>query len=54
MGARCEALLGGLLRRGGRLFFTYDPEVAMGRLARDDRGRYGLEEELREPAGLEI
>ena len=31
-------LLGDLAARGGRLFFTHDPEVAMGKLARDDRG----------------
>lgn len=34
------ALLGDLLARRGRLFFTHDPEIALGRLARDDRGRF--------------
>jgi glyoxylase-like metal-dependent hydrolase (beta-lactamase superfamily II) len=33
-------LLGDLVGRGGRLFFTHDPEVAMAKVARDDRGRY--------------
>jgi len=34
------ALLADLLERGGRLFFTHDPEVAMAGVARDPRGRY--------------
>jgi glyoxylase-like metal-dependent hydrolase (beta-lactamase superfamily II) len=33
-------LLGDLVGRGGRLFFTHDPAVAMSTVARDDRGRY--------------
>ncbi len=35
-----EALLSDLLERGGRLFFTHDPEVAMAEVTRDDRGRF--------------
>ncbi len=35
-----EALLTDLLARGGRLFYTHDPEVALSSLARDDRGRF--------------
>ena len=34
------ALLGDLEGRGGRLFFTHDPSVALGKVARDERGRY--------------
>jgi glyoxylase-like metal-dependent hydrolase (beta-lactamase superfamily II) len=34
------ALLAGLEERQGRLFFTHDPEVAMARVGRDDRGRF--------------
>ncbi len=34
------ALLDDLLARRGRLFFTHDPDIALGRLARDERGRY--------------
>ena len=34
------ALLSGLEERRGRLFFTHDPEVALARVARDDRGRF--------------
>ena len=34
------ALLGELEGRGGRLFFTHDPGVALGKVARDGRGRY--------------
>lgn len=32
------ALLGDLLARGGRLFFTHDPQVAVCALARDEQG----------------
>lgn len=37
-------LLADLVARNGRIVFTHDPEVAIGRLSRDDRGRYGLSE----------
>lgn len=33
------------LPRGARLFFTHDPEVAIARLDRDARGRYGTSDE---------
>jgi glyoxylase-like metal-dependent hydrolase (beta-lactamase superfamily II) len=48
------ALLEDLLSRRGRLFFTHDPEVAMGRLARDASGRFGTSEVWATPAGLEL
>lgn len=35
-------LLEDLQARGGRLVFTHDPKVAMGRLTRDAKGRFGL------------
>ena len=35
-----NTLLSDLLARGGRLFFTHDPKVAIGTLARDERGRF--------------
>lgn len=38
------ALLEGLLQRNGRLVFTHDPQAAIGRLARDSKGRFGLNE----------
>ena len=38
-----ESLLADLLQRGGRLVFTHDPRVAMGRVVRDPAGRYGVE-----------
>lgn len=41
-------LLGDLEKRGGRLFFTHDPEIAMGTVTRDDKGRYSTTGELRE------
>jgi glyoxylase-like metal-dependent hydrolase (beta-lactamase superfamily II) len=47
-----QALLADLLERGGRLVFTHDPGVAMGRVVRDDKGRYGLAESLAEIRGL--
>jgi glyoxylase-like metal-dependent hydrolase (beta-lactamase superfamily II) len=34
------SLLGDLAARGGRLFFTHDPAIAMARVARDGRGRF--------------
>lgn len=37
-----QALLDDLYARNGRLVFTHDPEVAIGAIARDDRGRYSL------------
>lgn len=43
-----QALLGELLARGGRLFFTHDPEVAMGTLARDEKGRFHTVNDLAE------
>lgn len=39
-----EALLSDLFSRGGRLVFTHDPDVAVGRVTRDEKGRYGLDE----------
>jgi len=42
------ALLGELEGRGGRLFFTHDPGIALGRVARDERGRYHTVDEAAE------
>ncbi|PKQ41688.1 MBL fold metallo-hydrolase [Pseudomonas sp. YY-1] len=39
-----EALLSDLFSRSGRLVFTHDPDVAMGRVTRDEKGRFGLDE----------
>lgn len=36
-----RALLDDLSQRGGRLFFTHDPEVAIANVVRDERGRFG-------------
>jgi glyoxylase-like metal-dependent hydrolase (beta-lactamase superfamily II) len=38
-------LLGGLLERNGRLFFTHDPNIASGRVAKDDKGRFHVVDE---------
>jgi len=46
------ALLGELEGRGGRLFFTHDPSVALGKVARDERGRYHIVDELPELRAL--
>jgi len=46
------ALLGGLEARGGRLFFTHDPSVALGKVARDERGRYHTVDEMPALRGL--
>ncbi|MDH2916301.1 MAG: MBL fold metallo-hydrolase [Gallionella sp.] len=37
-------LLEDLLARNGRLVFTHDPKTALGRIARDNKGRFGLSE----------
>ncbi len=42
-------LLAGLADRGGWLFFTHDPDVALARVARDPRGRYGAVESVANP-----
>lgn len=47
-----QALLADLQARGGRLVFTHDPHIAMGRVVRDEKGRYGLEDSLTEVRGL--
>jgi glyoxylase-like metal-dependent hydrolase (beta-lactamase superfamily II) len=39
------ALLGDLLERRGRLFFTHDPNIALGTVARDDKGRFHVVDE---------
>lgn len=46
------ALLEDLLARNGRLVFTHDPRVAMGRVVRDSKGKYGLSESCAEVVGL--
>jgi glyoxylase-like metal-dependent hydrolase (beta-lactamase superfamily II) len=46
------ALLGDLEQRGGRLFFTHDPEIALGKVARDARGRFHTVDEHRELRAL--
>lgn len=37
-----QALLDDLYARNGRLVFTHDPAVAIGAIARDERGRYSV------------
>lgn len=49
-----ERILGDLLRRRGRLFFTHDPEVAMARLVREEQGRFGSTEEQARVVALPI
>ena len=40
-----QALLADLVSRGGRLFFTHDPTVAMGRVVRSERGRFATSDD---------
>ncbi|HLV16078.1 MAG TPA: MBL fold metallo-hydrolase, partial [Pseudomonas sp.] len=47
-----EMLLERMLINRGRLVFTHDPKVAMGRVTRDARGRFGLSETTGEVVGL--
>lgn len=46
------ALLEDLLARDGRIVFTHDPEVAIGRVSRDAKGRFGLSESSGEITNL--
>lgn len=47
-----NALLSDLLARNGRLVFTHDPKVAMGRLTCDAKGKYGLEQPVADVVAL--
>ena len=38
-------LLGELIEKRGRLFFTHDPNIAMGTVAKDDKGRFHVVDE---------
>lgn len=44
-----QALLTDLVARGGRLFYTHDPEVAMSGVALDARGRFGATDPVASP-----
>ncbi len=48
------ALLGDLVSRDGRLFFTHDPDLAMARVTRDERGRFTTGETWADPQGLTL
>lgn len=47
-------LLSRLVDQGGRLFFTHDHEVAMGRIAKDPKGRFFAEETWAELDGTTL
>ncbi|HHH26928.1 MAG TPA: MBL fold metallo-hydrolase [Polyangiaceae bacterium] len=49
-----KRVLDELLERRGRLFFTHDAQVALARVACDDRGRYGVEEPLGRVVALDL
>jgi glyoxylase-like metal-dependent hydrolase (beta-lactamase superfamily II) len=49
-----RALLNDLLARSGRLFFTHDPDVALARVAKDERGRFHVTDTLASADGLEL
>jgi glyoxylase-like metal-dependent hydrolase (beta-lactamase superfamily II) len=40
------SLLTDLVARNGRLFFTHDPNVAMGRVVKDDKGKFSTVDEV--------
>lgn len=48
-----ERLLDSLIARNGRLVFTHDPCVAMGRVRRDEQERYSLYDTLEQVENLE-
>lgn len=41
-------LLGDLEKRGGRLFFTHDPEVALSKIKKDEKGKFSAVDDQRE------
>ncbi len=45
-------LLNDLLARNGRLVFPHDPAIGMGRIIRDDKGRFGLSDSARDVLAL--
>jgi glyoxylase-like metal-dependent hydrolase (beta-lactamase superfamily II) len=45
------ALLGELAARGGWLYFTHDPEIALARIQRDESGRFSAANEVRALGG---
>jgi glyoxylase-like metal-dependent hydrolase (beta-lactamase superfamily II) len=47
-----QALLSELLARHGRLFFTHDPSIALGTVARDAKGKFHTVDELAAPVEL--
>jgi glyoxylase-like metal-dependent hydrolase (beta-lactamase superfamily II) len=47
-------LLNRLLERNGRLFFTHDHEMAAGRVAKDDKGRFFASETWAELDGTTL
>jgi len=47
-------LLEDLLTRNGRLYFTHDHGTALARIVRDERGRFGVAEDLATLEGLTI
>ncbi len=47
------ALLGDLVQRGGRLFFTHDPVIAMGTIAREANGKFHTVDERAELVNAE-
>ncbi|MGB5809475.1 MAG: MBL fold metallo-hydrolase [Polyangiales bacterium] len=47
-------LLSRLVERGGRVFFTHDHETALGRVARDDKGRFFVQEQWAELQGAPL
>ncbi len=40
--------LGDLVERGGRLFFTHDPEIALATVAKDEKGKFHTVDDQRE------
>jgi glyoxylase-like metal-dependent hydrolase (beta-lactamase superfamily II) len=46
------ALLGSLEQRGGRLFFTHDPEVALSKIKKDEKGKFSAVDDQRELRAL--
>jgi glyoxylase-like metal-dependent hydrolase (beta-lactamase superfamily II) len=49
-----ERLLNDLEQRGGRLFFTHDPNIAMAQVIKDERGRFTIQDPKNTLRGLSL
>ena len=49
-----DSLLTDLVGRGGHLFFTHDPQIALGKVVRNEKGRFNVESTIRSTDLLDL